>query len=131
MRWGNPWVAISGAITRAVDPAAPDIMARRPPVMAIVVAMVKQAKSPTCGSTPATTENASASGMSANAVTSPASISMSKSLGCLRTVSVTPRCVGLSAGWAVVCMLSFAGCVVTEYLNKPSRVMCWCLMWGV
>ena len=50
---------------RAIAPVAAEIMAGRPPVKAIVTAMVKDAKRPTRGSTPARIEKEMASGISA------------------------------------------------------------------
>lgn len=63
-------------MTRAIAPVAAEIIAGRPPVKAIVTAMVKEANSPTLGSTPARIENEIASGMSASATTRPAKTSV-------------------------------------------------------
>ncbi len=63
-------------MTRATAPVAAEIIAGRPPTMAIVTAMVNEANSPTRGSTPAMIENEMASGISASATTSPARISV-------------------------------------------------------
>jgi hypothetical protein len=60
----------TGAITRAIAPVAAEIIARRPPTIEIVTAIVNEAKSPTCGSTPARIENEIASGISASATAS-------------------------------------------------------------
>src|SRR5699024_9271368 len=63
-------------MTRAIAPVAAEIIAGRPPVKAIVTAIVNEANSPTRGSTPARIENEMASGISARATTSPASTSV-------------------------------------------------------
>ena len=76
MRWSRPWLRISGAITRATAPVAAEIMAGRPPTNEMVTAMMKDANRPIRGSTPAITENAIASGISASATTRPARASV-------------------------------------------------------
>jgi hypothetical protein len=68
-------------MTSATDPVAAEIIAGRPPVMAMVTAMVNDANKPTRGSTPAMMENEMASGISASATTRPASTSVRKRLG--------------------------------------------------
>jgi hypothetical protein len=60
-------------IKTAVAAVAAEIMPGRPPVIAVITAIEKLAYSPTFGSTPAMIEKAIASGISANATTSPAS----------------------------------------------------------
>ncbi|GAA0478717.1 hypothetical protein Ade02nite_40720 [Paractinoplanes deccanensis] len=52
----------SGATTRATAPVAAEIIGGRPPVKAIVTAMVNEANRPILGSTPARIENEMASG---------------------------------------------------------------------
>ena len=54
-------------------PVAAEIMPERPPTKAMTIAMLKEAYSPTLGSTPAMIENAIASGIKASATTTPAS----------------------------------------------------------
>ena len=66
-----PWSRTSGAMTSATEPAAADTIAGRPPTIEITTAMTTLENRPTAGSTPATTENEIASGMSASAVTMP------------------------------------------------------------
>ena len=56
-------------------------MAGRPPVNAIVTAIVNDAKSPTRGSTPARIENEIASGISASATTRPPKTSVRRRAG--------------------------------------------------
>ena len=68
-------------MTRAMAPVAAEIMAGRPPRNAMETAIVKDAKSPTRGSTPAMMENEMASGIRASATTRPASTSVRSSLG--------------------------------------------------
>jgi hypothetical protein len=80
-RYCRPWLATSGATTRATAPVAAEIIAGRPPVNAMVTAIVKEAKRPTRGSTPAMIENEIASGMSARATTRPASTSVRATRG--------------------------------------------------
>ena len=74
-RYGRPCDATSGAATRATEPAAAETMAGRAPNTAITMLMMKEAYSPTAGSTPATKEKAMTSGISANVATAPASSS--------------------------------------------------------
>src|SRR5690625_2211286 len=81
MRYSTPWLATSGAMTSATAPVAAEIIAGRPPTIAIVTAIVKEANSPSRGSTPAMMENAMASGMSASATTSPPSTSVFSNVG--------------------------------------------------
>jgi hypothetical protein len=78
-RWPSPCSRASGATTRAIAPVAAEIMAGRPPTIAMVTAMVKDANRPTLGSTPAMIENEIASGISASATTRPASTSVRSS----------------------------------------------------
>ncbi|MCY1239315.1 hypothetical protein D9M72_521030 [compost metagenome] len=63
---------------------AAEIMAGRPPTKAMVTAMVKEAKSPIRGSTPAMIEKAMASGIRARATTSPARTSVLSRRGDIR-----------------------------------------------
>jgi hypothetical protein len=56
-------------------PVAAEIMARRPPAKAMMMAIENEAYSPTLGSTPAMMENEMASGISASATTMPARMS--------------------------------------------------------
>src|SRR3546814_14340970 len=60
-------------MSRAIAPVAAEIMPGRPPVKAMIAAMLKEAYRPTLGSTPAMIEKAMASGISASATTRPAS----------------------------------------------------------
>ena len=76
-----PYSRATGAMTSATAPAAAVIIAGRPPVNAMTTASTNDEKSPTRGSTPATTENAIASGIRAIATTSPASTSRVSSRG--------------------------------------------------
>ncbi len=69
------------AITKAMAPVAAEIMAGRPPTMAMVTAIVTEANNPTRGSTPAMIEKEMASGISASATTRPASTSVLSRLG--------------------------------------------------
>ena len=64
----------SGVTTSATAAVAPEIIAGRPPTIAVTVAIMKAAYNPTIGSTPAIIENAIASGISAKATTIPAII---------------------------------------------------------
>jgi hypothetical protein len=61
---------MSGATTRATAPVAAEIIAGRPPVNAMVTAIVNEANNPSRGSTPAMIENDTASGINASATTS-------------------------------------------------------------
>ncbi len=79
-RYPRPYSSASGATTRAMAPVAALIMAGRPPVKAMVTAMVNEANSPTRGSTPARIENEIASGMSARATTRPARTSVRRTV---------------------------------------------------
>ena len=81
IRWSRPCSLASGATTSAIAPVAAEIIAGRPPVNAIVTAIVNEANSPTRGSTPARIENEIASGMSASATTRPASASVRATRG--------------------------------------------------
>ncbi len=47
MKWSMPYSRAMGAITSATAPVAAEIMAGRPPTMAMVTAMTKLEKSPT------------------------------------------------------------------------------------
>src|SRR3954454_17828286 len=76
-----PFSRITGAMTRATAPVAAEIMAGRPPTIAMVTAMVNEANRPMAGSTPAMTENEIASGIRARATTSPASTSVRSTFG--------------------------------------------------
>ena len=60
----------------AVDAVAAEIIAGRPPTMAVTTAIEKEAYSPTLGSTPATIEKPIASGISARATSTPDSSSV-------------------------------------------------------
>ena len=73
-------------------------MAGRPPTIAVVTAMVKDANSPTRGSTPAMIENAMASGISASATTTAASTSVPSSRGLRRVRRTDCRWSGVRAG---------------------------------
>ncbi len=68
-------------MTRAMAPVAAEIIARRPPTIAMVTAMVKEANRPMAGSTPAMIENEIASGIRARATTRPASTSVRQTFG--------------------------------------------------
>ena len=81
IRYRTPCSCTSGAITRDTAPVAAEIWAGRPPVNAVVTAIVNDANSPTCGSTPAITENDSDSGISASATTRAASTSVRATRG--------------------------------------------------
>jgi hypothetical protein len=81
IRYCSPCSTASGATTSAMAPVAALIIAGRPPVKAMVTAMVNDAKSPTRGSTPARIEKLIASGISARATTRPARISVRATLG--------------------------------------------------
>ena len=74
-RYCSPCEETSAAATSATDPAAPEIIAGRPPAKAITMPITKEAKSPTSGSTPATKEKAITSGIRAKVPTMPARIS--------------------------------------------------------
>jgi hypothetical protein len=56
-----------GTITIAIAPVAPLIIQGLPPNIAVINPIIKAAQSPTIGSTPATNENAIASGINAKA----------------------------------------------------------------
>ena len=88
----------SGATTSATAPVAAEIMAGRPPTIAVVTAMVKEANRPTRGSTPAMIENAMASGISASATTTAASTSVPSSRGLRRVRRTDCRWSGVRAG---------------------------------
>jgi hypothetical protein len=81
IRWSRPWSLVSGATTRATAPVAALIIAGRPPVKAMVTAIVNEANRPTRGSTPARIENEIASGINASATTSPARTSVRSTRG--------------------------------------------------
>ncbi len=68
-------------MTSAIAPVAAEIIALRPPTTEMTTAIVKEAKRPTAGSTPAMIENEIASGISARATTRPARTSVRKTLG--------------------------------------------------
>ena len=68
-------------MTSAMAPVAAEIIAGRPPTMAMVTAIVKEANNPTRGSTPAMIEKEIASGMRASATTRPASTSVLRRCG--------------------------------------------------
>src|SRR5680860_1385756 len=68
-------------MTRAMAPVAAEIIAGRPPRNEMETAIVKDAKRPRRGSTPAMIEKEMASGISARATTSPASTSVRSILG--------------------------------------------------
>ena len=91
-------LTFSGAMTSATAPVAAEIIAGRPPTMAMVTAMVKEANRPTRGSTPAMIENEIASGISASATTRPASTSVRSTFGDRSAVRVRsaarPGCRG-------------------------------------
>ena len=70
-RYWTPWSRTRSVITTAVAAVAAEIMAGRPPVKAITMAMTTEANRPTFGSTPAITEKPIASGISARATTMP------------------------------------------------------------
>jgi hypothetical protein len=71
-RYSTPWSLTKPTTTRAIAPVAAEIIAGRPPAIAIVTAIVNEANSPTLGSTPAMIENEIASGIRASATTRPA-----------------------------------------------------------
>jgi hypothetical protein len=75
-RYSTPCSRTSGTISSAMAPVAAEIIAGRPPAMEMMTAMLNEAYRPTFGSTPAISENAIASGMSARATTRPASSSV-------------------------------------------------------
>ena len=80
-RYPTPNSRDTGATTSATAAVAAVIIAGRPPVKAMVIAIVTVENRPTRGSTPAITENAMASGISANATTNPASTSVRSTAG--------------------------------------------------
>ena len=82
-----PWSRATGATTSATAPVAAEIMAGRPPTIAMVQAIVKEAKRPMRGSTPAMIEKEIASGISARATTRPASSSVFRRRGLRRAAS--------------------------------------------
>ena len=75
-RYSTPYFFDTEASTSAVEPVAAEIIARRPPTIEIVTAIVKEAKSPTRGSTSAITEKEIASGIRAMPTTIAARISI-------------------------------------------------------
>ena len=79
-KYSTPCSRTKLTTTSAIAPVAAESIAGRPPAMAIVTAIVKEAYRPTFGSTPAINENEIASGMSASATTSPASNSTRSTL---------------------------------------------------
>src|SRR5690606_9090630 len=83
--------------TSATAPVAPEIIAGRPPTIAIVTAMVKEANRPSLGSTPAMIENAMASGIRASATTRPPSTSVRSRRG-ERSADRTDQDVSASGG---------------------------------
>ena len=89
-------------MTSATEPVAAEIIAGRPPVTAMVTAIVNDANSPTRGSTPAMIENEIASGISASATTRPASTSVLSRRGdrsaAMTEVLGSPACRTLGAG---------------------------------
>lgn len=81
-RYSTPCSSTMVPVTAAMAPVAPEIMAGRPPNTAVMMPMIHAAVSPTNGSTPATNENATASGTCANATVMPHRASMgSKAAG--------------------------------------------------
>ena len=62
-------------MSKAIAAVAAEIIPVRPPTIAVIKAIQKEAYRPTFGSTPAIIEKAMASGISAKATTSPARIS--------------------------------------------------------
>ncbi len=80
-----------GAMTSATAPVAAEIIARRPPTMEIVTAMVNEAKRPMAGSTPAMIENEIASGISASATTRPPRTSVRQTFGSDSQSGFRPR----------------------------------------
>ena len=97
-RCPTPYAWDSGATTSATAPVAAEIMAGRPPTIAVVTAMVKDANSPTRGSTPAMIENAMASGIRASATTTAANTSVPSSRGLRRVRRTDCRWSGVRAG---------------------------------
>src|SRR6202012_1869765 len=98
-----------GATTSATAAVAAETIAGRPPVNAMVTAMVTVENRPTRGSTPAMTENAMASGISASATTRPAKTSV-RSPAMDRTrkpgmaILIESPCWGGSLGvWILLC----------------------------
>ena len=116
-----PYSRTSGATTRATAPVAAEIMAGRPPRKAMETAIVKEAKSPTRGSTPAMIENEIASGIRARATTSPASTSTRRRRGersAARTDVTSRSCAkrgsGRFAGAGVVTALAAGAAVISD-----------------
>lgn len=72
---------MSGAATRATDPAAAETIAGLPPSTEVTKAMITAPKSPVRGSRPVTIAKAVASGISAREVTTPASSSVTPCRG--------------------------------------------------
>ena len=75
-------------MTRATAPVAAEIIARRPPTIEIVTAMVNEANRPIAGSTPAMIEKEIASGISARATTRPAEDLGAPDLGVVQPVGL-------------------------------------------
>jgi hypothetical protein len=70
-RYSIPWVITSEVITTAIAPVAPDIIPGLPPKIAVSKPTINAACNQTIGLTPATNENAIASGTSAKATVNP------------------------------------------------------------
>jgi hypothetical protein len=90
-------------MTRAIAPVAAEIMAGRPPTMAMVTAMVNEANNPTRGSTPAMMEKEMASGMSARATTRPANTSVLSRRGDLSAARTEASLASRSCGACESC----------------------------
>src|SRR5215218_9410784 len=85
-----------GPITSAIDPAAAVTIAGRPPSADITRHNTIEETSATLGSTPETKENEITSGISASAVTIPASDSRTSKFGARSTAPID----GESSNWA-------------------------------
>ena len=70
-RYCSPWSFTRSTISSAIAPVAAEIMPGRPPAIAVITAMQNDAYRPTFGSTPAISEKAMASGISASATSTP------------------------------------------------------------
>ncbi len=79
-RYSTPCSSTRLTTTSAIAPVAAEIIAGRPPAIAIVTAIVNDAYRPTLGSTPAISENEIASGINASATTRPANSSTRRTL---------------------------------------------------
>ena len=86
----RPCSCASGAMTTATEPAAAEIIAGRPPVSAMDIAMMTEANRPTFGSRPARMEKLRTSGIRAKDTASPPNTSLRKRAGEVKAARKDP-----------------------------------------